>query len=204
MWPSLGRSRDEEVSKFPGIAIFGYFTIARFVVMFISTTNRRQACEKKGRNGPPIRRIRTSQDTLRSNIFFKLYWVSFQKKKTVILLRHDPHVRKWQTACKACSYEGSSLAMATLESAVLDQSQYVGASRCSEGKSKCEKPFVRYQHQKRLSAPLNYVEWAFVRNPKAKEGVLLSLSRNNRSLNKQRISNLKPSKRGIVYRRSRR
>ena len=94
---------------------FGYFTIARFVVMFISTTNRRQACEKKGRNGPPIRRTRTSQDTLRSNIFFKLYWVSFQKKKTVILLRHDPHVRKWQTACKACSYEGSSLAMADEE-----------------------------------------------------------------------------------------
>lgn len=90
----------------------------------------------------------------------------------------------------------------TVGNAVLDRRQYVGAFRCPKGKPNCEKRFARYQRQKRLPAAVNHVEAAYVRNPKAVEGFLLSLSNNKRSLNKQRRSNLKPSQRGIVYCRS--
>ena len=56
----------KEFSNFPSIAVSGYFVIAQFVVLFISTTNSHQACERKGHNGQPIKGTLRSQDTFRS------------------------------------------------------------------------------------------------------------------------------------------
>ena len=102
----------KEFSIFPSIAVSGYFVIAQFVVLFISTTNSHQACERKGRNGQPIKGTLRSQDTFRS---IKASLTDLLDNKTVTLFGHVPDVRKKRKALNACGCEESSFAKGDME-----------------------------------------------------------------------------------------